>query len=64
MRWCSYCGGDHPVSLCPKTWGGSAGRVTLRCAYCGSGTHATEFCPKTWGGVSNRHANPGGDFLD
>ncbi|CAH0444068.1 hypothetical protein LMG10661_00632 [Ralstonia syzygii subsp. syzygii] len=64
MHRCSYCGDSHPVSLCPKTWAGSARRATLRCGYCGSGTHATEFCPKTWGGASNRQANPGGEFLD
>ncbi|CAJ0876733.1 hypothetical protein R1479_02289 [Ralstonia mannitolilytica] len=64
VQWCSYCGGSHPVSLCPNTWCGSARRVTLRCTYCGSTTHATDYCPKTAAGAGNRRANPGGEFLD
>ncbi len=64
MRWCSYCGGGHPVDLCPKTWGGSARRITLRCGYCGSSGHVTDFCPKTAAGAGNRRANPAGEFID
>lgn len=61
---CSYCGGAHAVSLCPKTWSGSSNRKNLHCTYCGSNTHKAEFCLKTFSGASNRRAKPGGEFLD
>lgn len=62
--YCSYCGKDHPVALCPHTWGGSAARGNLRCTYCGSDKHAVQFCPDTAAGEGNRRRDPNGAFLD
>lgn len=66
MPWCSYCGShEHPLELCPHTWGGSAKRAWgLHCTYCGSSQHDTKYCPKTWGGQINRAKNSNGLFLD
>jgi len=61
---CSYCGKQHPVSLCPHTWGGSVARTHLRCTYCGSTQHAVKFCPHTYSGNSNRRQEPNGEFID
>jgi primosomal protein N' len=62
--YCTYCGGSHPVALCPSTYGGSAARTSLRCTYCGSTTHEVDFCPKTFAGEANRRSNPSGSFID
>jgi hypothetical protein len=62
--YCSYCGKDHPIALCPHTYGGSSARVNLRCTYCGSNQHSIEYCRKTAGGEANRRHNPSGTFLD
>jgi hypothetical protein len=66
MRRCTYCGSEeHPVELCPYTWGGSAKRAWgLRCGYCGSNLHDTKYCPYTWGGYANRRKNENGLYLD
>lgn len=48
---CSYCGSSfHPVSHCPKTWGGSAKNANLRCTYCGGRDHNYEACIRHFGG--------------
>jgi len=52
---CSYCGShDHTITNCPKTWGGSANRISMYCTYCGSKKHNINACPKTWGGNAAR----------
>jgi hypothetical protein len=63
-QYCTYCGKDHPRSLCPRTWGGSSARVNLRCSYCGSSKHSATYCLKTAGGAAARRTNPNGEFLD
>lgn len=48
---CSYCGSQsHPLSHCPKTWGGSSRYAQLRCTYCGGRDHNYEACTKHFGG--------------
>lgn len=62
--YCSYCGKDHPRSLCPHTYVGSSRRHHLWCSYCGSKQHTKEYCPDTYCGDSNRRNNPDGEYLD
>ena len=64
MAYCTYCGKDHPVALCPHTWGGSAAWGAMYCGYCGSTKHMIEYCPSTYGGEAARRNNPNGNFLD
>jgi len=63
-QYCAYCGGAHPTSLCPSSYGGSAARLNLHCSYCGSDKHSTAYCPHTAGGDAARRTNPNGEFLD
>ena len=52
---CGYCGSyNHTIKNCPKTWSGSANRISMRCGYCGSRKHNIEACPKTWCGNAAR----------
>lgn len=62
--YCTYCGKDHPVELCPRTYGGSVARNQMRCTYCGATTHTATYCKHTAAGQGNRRAEPGGTFLD
>jgi hypothetical protein len=64
MTYCTYCGKDHPVTLCPHTYGGSAARTNLHCGYCGSSQHTIQYCKKTAAGDANRRRDPNGTFLD
>lgn len=64
MNYCTFCGQNHPVALCPHTYGGSAARGNMRCTYCGKATHTAEYCPDTFAGEGNRRRNPNGTFLD
>lgn len=61
---CTYCGGNHPTSLCPHTYAGSSAAVNLHCTYCGSKKHNHTFCPLTYAGESNRRMIPNGEFKD
>ena len=45
---CSYCGGNHELKYCPKTWQGQSNLRNRRCSYCGSGYHERKDCPKAW----------------
>lgn len=62
--YCSYCGGPHPVTLCPSTYCGSSALASLHCSYCGSDRHAVEYCQSTAAGEGNRRRDPDGTFLD
>jgi len=62
--YCAYCGGAHPRSLCPSSYGGSAAQANLWCSYCGSDKHSITYCPHTAGGDAARRTNPNGEFLD
>lgn len=64
IAYCSYCGKDHPIALCPHTYAGSAALHNLRCTYCGSNQHNIEYCRWTAAGEGNRRANPNGKFVD
>lgn len=60
---CTYCGGDHPLALCPHTWGGSAARRNLWCYYCGSAQHDVQHCPRTAAGQGVGRIAPSGAAL-
>jgi len=64
MSYCTYCGGAHPLALCPSTYGGSAARSNLHCGYCGSDKHSVTYCPHTAGGDAARRNTPNGEFID
>ena len=64
VQYCTYCGGSHPTSLCPRSYGGSAARASLWCSYCGSNKHTADYCLKTYNGAGNRRRDPNGSFLD
>lgn len=62
--YCTYCGKDHPVALCPDTYAGSAAQANLHCTYCGSNKHTLAYCRDTFAGEGNRRRDPNGTFLD